>query len=80
MALQGIYPVQGTGGQDYQQLNAQYLCLDLILAFVGRMTMRAEGVGTTAPLIEGTTDTPLCRRRANRGLLYVCSAVKSVNL
>ena len=44
--LQGIYPAQGLGGPDYQQYNAQYLCLDLTLAFVGRMAARAEGVCT----------------------------------
>ncbi len=44
IGLQGIYPAQSMGGPDHQQQNAQYLCLDLILAFVGRMTARAEGV------------------------------------
>ncbi|KAI0747973.1 Sec7-domain-containing protein [Daedaleopsis nitida] len=42
-ASKGIYPAQSMGGHDYQQRNAQYLCLDLILSFVGRMTVRAEG-------------------------------------
>nr|VWO98733.1 MSP1 protein-like protein [Ganoderma boninense] len=40
----GVYSAQGLGGPDYQQQNAQYLCLDLILAFVGNMTSRAEGI------------------------------------
>lgn len=43
---QGIYPVQNLGGHDYHLQNSQFLCLDLILAFVGRMAARAEGVGT----------------------------------
>ncbi|EJF65717.1 Sec7-domain-containing protein [Dichomitus squalens LYAD-421 SS1] len=45
----GIYPSQGLGGPDNQQHNAQYLCLDLILAFVGRMATRAEGASETWP-------------------------------
>ncbi|KAH9946245.1 Sec7-domain-containing protein [Epithele typhae] len=48
-AAKGVYPVQNVGGRDYQQQNAQYLSLDLILAFVGRMTTRAEGASETWP-------------------------------
>ena len=43
--MQGIYPLQTIGGQDYHLQNSQYLCLDLVLAFVGHMASRAEGVG-----------------------------------
>ncbi|KAI0709041.1 Sec7-domain-containing protein [Earliella scabrosa] len=50
-AAKGIYPPQSMGGPDYQQQNAQYLCLDLILAFVGRMTARAEGASATWPTV-----------------------------
>ncbi|KAI0374734.1 Sec7-domain-containing protein [Pilatotrama ljubarskyi] len=42
-SAKGIYPAQSMGGQDYNLQNSQFLCLDLILAFVGRMAARAEG-------------------------------------
>ncbi|KAI0721619.1 Sec7-domain-containing protein [Cerioporus squamosus] len=48
-AAKGVYPAQSMGGPDHQQQNAQYLCLDLILAFVGRMTARAEGASEAWP-------------------------------
>ncbi|KAH7889929.1 hypothetical protein F5I97DRAFT_1924441 [Phlebopus sp. FC_14] len=38
---QGVYPWQNSS--DAQQLHSQYLCLDLLLAFVNDMTARAEG-------------------------------------
>ncbi|CDO70750.1 hypothetical protein BN946_scf184798.g65 [Trametes cinnabarina] len=47
--IQGIYPIQGVGGNDYYQQNSQYLCLDLVLAFVGHMTSRAEGASEKWP-------------------------------
>ncbi|RPD79920.1 Sec7-domain-containing protein [Lentinus tigrinus ALCF2SS1-7] len=49
-AAKGIYPAQSMGGPDYQQQNAQYLCLDLILAFVSRTTARAEGASEAWPV------------------------------
>ncbi|KAI0361936.1 Sec7-domain-containing protein [Trametes cingulata] len=48
-SAKGIYPVQSVGGQDYHLQNSQFLCLDLILAFVGRMTARAEGASEAWP-------------------------------
>ncbi|KAI0807169.1 Sec7-domain-containing protein [Fomes fomentarius] len=48
-AAKGIYPPPNTVGSDFQQQNAQYLCLDLILAFVGRMASRAEGASEAWP-------------------------------
>ncbi|PCH38679.1 Sec7-domain-containing protein [Wolfiporia cocos MD-104 SS10] len=42
-ATKGIYPSQGIGGHEAQQQNAQDLCLDLVLALVDHMAMRAEG-------------------------------------
>ncbi|KAJ3779454.1 hypothetical protein GGU10DRAFT_46235, partial [Lentinula aff. detonsa] len=39
-----VYPAHYPAGLDAQQRNAQYLCLDLLLAFVNDMAKRAEGV------------------------------------
>ncbi|KAG1819513.1 uncharacterized protein BJ212DRAFT_1445963 [Suillus subaureus] len=39
----GVYPRQYSSASDAQQLHSQYLCLDLLLAFVNDMTARAEG-------------------------------------
>ncbi|KAK7023901.1 SEC7 domain-containing protein [Favolaschia claudopus] len=39
----GVYPPQSTGGLDSRQRNSQYLCLDLLLAFVNDMAARADG-------------------------------------
>ncbi|KAL0063281.1 GDP/GTP exchange factor for ARF [Marasmius tenuissimus] len=38
-----VHPSHYTGGLDVQQRNAQYLCLDMLLAFVNDMAHRAEG-------------------------------------
>ncbi|KAJ3741888.1 hypothetical protein DFH05DRAFT_1503047 [Lentinula detonsa] len=38
-----VYPAHYPAGLDAQQRNAQYLCLDLLLAFVNDMAKRAEG-------------------------------------
>ncbi|OJT08688.1 hypothetical protein TRAPUB_414 [Trametes pubescens] len=48
-SAKGIYPVQNLGGHDYHLQNSQFLCLDLILAFVGRMAARAEGAAEAWP-------------------------------
>ncbi|KAI0736608.1 hypothetical protein C8Q72DRAFT_893220 [Fomitopsis betulina] len=42
-ATKGIYPVEGLGGREAQQQNAQDLCLDVVLGFVNHMARRAEG-------------------------------------
>lgn len=39
----GVYPWQYSSASDAQQLHSQYLCLDLLLAFVNDLTARAEG-------------------------------------
>ncbi|KAG0706344.1 hypothetical protein DFH29DRAFT_169682 [Suillus ampliporus] len=39
----GVYPWEYSSASDAQQLHSQYLCLDLLLAFVNDMTARAEG-------------------------------------
>ncbi|EGN96105.1 hypothetical protein SERLA73DRAFT_112215 [Serpula lacrymans var. lacrymans S7.3] len=39
----GVYPWHSSPGSESQQLYSQYLCLDLLLAFVNDMTARAEG-------------------------------------
>ncbi|KIJ60626.1 hypothetical protein HYDPIDRAFT_43160 [Hydnomerulius pinastri MD-312] len=39
----GVYPWQYSSASDAQQLHSQYLCLDLLLAFVNDMAARAEG-------------------------------------
>ncbi|KIK63700.1 hypothetical protein GYMLUDRAFT_221940 [Collybiopsis luxurians FD-317 M1] len=44
-----VYPSHYPGGLDAQQRNAQYLCLDLLLAFVNDMAKRAEGVSEEWP-------------------------------
>lgn len=36
--------MQNSNGQDMPPQTSQYLCLDLLLAFVNHMTARAEGV------------------------------------
>ncbi|ESK85960.1 golgi-specific brefeldin a-resistance guanine nucleotide exchange factor 1 (bfa-resistant gef 1) [Moniliophthora roreri MCA 2997] len=38
-----VHPSHYAGGLDVQQRNAQYLCLDILLAFVNDMAKRAEG-------------------------------------
>jgi brefeldin A-resistance guanine nucleotide exchange factor 1 len=43
---QAVYPSHYSGGLDARQRNVQYLCLDLLLAFVNDMAARAEGVCT----------------------------------
>ncbi|KAH9901236.1 Sec7-domain-containing protein [Cubamyces lactineus] len=48
-SAKGIYPLQIIGGQDYHLQNSQYLCLDLVLAFVGHMASRAEGASEPWP-------------------------------
>ncbi|KAI8998783.1 Sec7-domain-containing protein [Trametes punicea] len=48
-SAKGIYPVQNLGSSDFHLQNSQYLCLDLVLAFVGRMAARAEGAGEQWP-------------------------------
>ncbi|KAI0637119.1 Sec7-domain-containing protein [Trametes polyzona] len=48
-SAKGIYPIQSLGGQDYHLQNSQFLCLDLLLAFVGRMASRAEGASEAWP-------------------------------
>ncbi|EKM55633.1 uncharacterized protein PHACADRAFT_121344 [Phanerochaete carnosa HHB-10118-sp] len=42
-ATKGIYPGQYGNGQDMPPQTSQYLCLDLLLAFVNHMTARTEG-------------------------------------
>ncbi|THH32990.1 hypothetical protein EUX98_g1179 [Antrodiella citrinella] len=42
-AARGVYPLQSGPGQEYGPQNSQYLCLDLILAFVNHVAARAEG-------------------------------------
>ncbi|KIK98831.1 hypothetical protein PAXRUDRAFT_823441 [Paxillus rubicundulus Ve08.2h10] len=39
----GVYPWQYSSASDAQQLHSQYLCLDMLLAFVNDMAARAEG-------------------------------------
>ncbi|KAJ3556534.1 hypothetical protein NM688_g1976 [Phlebia brevispora] len=45
----GIYPTQGGAGSEPQPQNSQYLCLDLLLAFVNHVTTRAEGHAESWP-------------------------------
>ncbi|OBZ75659.1 hypothetical protein A0H81_04473 [Grifola frondosa] len=44
------YISQNTGGFEPQQQNAQYLCLDFLLAFINRMALRAEDLSEEWPL------------------------------
>ncbi|KAK0448274.1 uncharacterized protein EV420DRAFT_1567117 [Desarmillaria tabescens] len=44
-----VYPAYYSGGLDVQQRNAQFLCLDLLLAFVNDMAGRASGTSTPWP-------------------------------
>ncbi|KAJ6500445.1 hypothetical protein C8R45DRAFT_896478 [Mycena sanguinolenta] len=44
-----VYPSHYAGGLDARQRNAQYLCLDLLLAFVNDMAARADGAAQTWP-------------------------------
>ncbi|PBK77654.1 Sec7-domain-containing protein [Armillaria solidipes] len=44
-----VYPAYYSGGLDVQQRNAQFLCLDLLLAFVNDMAGRANGASTPWP-------------------------------
>ncbi|GBE82378.1 Uncharacterized protein SCP_0407620 [Sparassis crispa] len=49
-STKGVYPPQSVGGLEFQQQNSQYLCLDLLLAFVTHMASRAEGLSETWPV------------------------------
>lgn len=55
---QGIYPPQYGAGPQFQPQGAQYLCLDLILAFVNQMAVRAEGVGNVFIHMRCVSDHP----------------------
>jgi golgi-specific brefeldin A-resistance guanine nucleotide exchange factor 1 len=44
--IQGVYPSPYTGTQDPFQRNAQFICLELLLAFVNHMAARAHMVST----------------------------------
>lgn len=44
--MQGIYSSNYGPSQFSQPQNSQYICLDLVLAFVNHMSARAEGVGS----------------------------------
>ncbi|KIM57067.1 hypothetical protein SCLCIDRAFT_1219736 [Scleroderma citrinum Foug A] len=39
----GVYPLQNSSVSEAQQLHSQFLCLDILLAFVKEMAARAEG-------------------------------------
>ncbi|KAJ8595613.1 Sec7-domain-containing protein [Rhizopogon salebrosus TDB-379] len=45
----GVYPWQYSSAFDAQQLHSQYLCLDLLLAFVNDMAARVEGRSEPLP-------------------------------
>ncbi|KAI0928873.1 hypothetical protein AcV5_006301 [Taiwanofungus camphoratus] len=49
-SAKGVYPPQSFGGYEFQQQNAQFLCLDLLLAFVNHMASRAEGLNEAWPV------------------------------
>ncbi|KAJ7771775.1 hypothetical protein B0H16DRAFT_195217 [Mycena metata] len=44
-----VYPSHYPGGLDARQRNVQYLCLDLLLAFVNDMATRADGAAQAWP-------------------------------
>ncbi|KAJ7261394.1 hypothetical protein B0H12DRAFT_1106609, partial [Mycena haematopus] len=44
-----VYPSHYSGGLDARQRNSQYLCLDLLLAFVNDMAARADGAAQAWP-------------------------------
>ncbi|KAJ8519864.1 hypothetical protein ONZ45_g3215 [Pleurotus djamor] len=44
-----VYSSQYAGVLDIQQRNAQYMCLDILLAFVNDMAMRADGAAEVWP-------------------------------
>ncbi|KAG7086681.1 hypothetical protein E1B28_002619 [Marasmius oreades] len=44
-----VHPWHYTGGVDVQQRNAQYMCLDMLLAFVNDIAKRAEGLSEEWP-------------------------------
>lgn len=48
---QGVYPIQQPGLHESQQRNAQYLCLDILLAFVHDMALRSSGANEIWPEI-----------------------------
>lgn len=52
---QGVYETQHSGGFETQQQNSQYLCLDLVLAFVDHMTKRVEVRALCCKLLLQTT-------------------------
>jgi hypothetical protein len=47
-----VYPSHYPGGLDARQRNVQYLCLDLLLAFVNDMAARADGVCLSCLLLD----------------------------
>ncbi|KAF8644147.1 hypothetical protein AX16_008674 [Volvariella volvacea WC 439] len=69
----GVYPASQNAHPDVQQRNTQYLCLDLLLAFVNDMTSRAAGVSESWPEEYTQTDA-LLRAKSQKQLILTGAA------
>ncbi|EIW85385.1 Sec7-domain-containing protein [Coniophora puteana RWD-64-598 SS2] len=69
----GVYPWQSSTVSEAQQLHSQYLCLDLLLAFVNDMAARMEGSAEPWP-DHFTSPDELMQKRAQKKLVTIGAA------
>ncbi|KAI0340495.1 Sec7-domain-containing protein [Trametopsis cervina] len=69
-ATKGVYP---SNGQEYLPQNSQYLCVDLILAFINHMASRAEGHSVPWPE-DFTSPQELMQTKAQKKLVLTGAA------
>ncbi|KAH8108152.1 Sec7-domain-containing protein [Cristinia sonorae] len=72
-AAKGVYPLQTGTVQGYGPQNSQYLCLDLILAFVNHLAARAEGFSEPWPE-HYTSTAELSQTKSQKQLVLTAAA------
>ncbi|KAF5365564.1 hypothetical protein D9757_010895 [Collybiopsis confluens] len=68
-----VYPSHYPGGLDVQQRNAQYLCLDLLLAFVNNMVKRTDDVSEEWPSSHQSPES-LLQKKSQKKLILTGAA------
>ncbi|CAK5264859.1 unnamed protein product [Mycena citricolor] len=68
-----VYPVPGPSGLDPRQRNAQYLSLDLLLAFVNDMAVRANGAVDPWPSSYPTSES-LIQAKSQKSLVITAAS------
>ncbi|KAF5344049.1 hypothetical protein D9757_013881 [Collybiopsis confluens] len=68
-----VYPSHYSGGLDVQQRNAQYLCLDLLLAFVNDMVKRTDDVSEEWPSSHQSPES-LLQKKSQKKLILTGAA------